>query len=234
MIYRSNGFPSDHSGDFGDSAMRAGMAELTNMFSTDLSAYESTPGFFVRHPTQEPWNNEKNFTRDQMLPLVAAMSKQGMYSTIRKFFYERAKRLFFMQNTERDEPGSTKYPWPHMIQPYSKSNPNQPLEKRSFDFADPLLPHHVWHIVKAGRIYWAYPIALIGIPLYILELVFHGRSKTKDEENQHITMAYIQGKWAIKLFKLLNKSWENVSLRYWSSRNEVEYHEACKKMIDNW
>lgn len=232
MIYRSAAdLLCAQSGDQGDSAVRSAMAEITGMSYEPLHLYEAPfkSGMLRRSPAQEPWNNVKNFSRDQMLPLVAAMSKRCMYSTIQRFFYKRMKSLFFMQNTERDVPGSTKYPWPHKV----KSLGDKEETTRLFDYADPLLPQHIWHIIMAGRIYWAYPFAIIGIPCYLLDLAVHSLSNSKYEENQHIAMAYVSGDWAMKLFKKWNKNWETVSERYWSDRNEIEYHEACKKLIAN-
>lgn len=235
MIYRSDaGFLADHSLDEGDGAMRAGIAEITGMSSEPLHLYEAPfkTGLFRRSPIDFPWTSTGNFTRDQMLPLVAAMGKRGMYSTIRRFFWQRAKQLFFMQNFERDVPGSTKYPWPHKVKPYSESNPNQPEVTRSFDFADPLLPHHIWHIIKAGKMYEFYWFAIIALPFFFLDMMVHGMSKSKDEENQMFSMAYVQGKWALKLYK---KYWfnEEVSKRYWGSRNEIEYHEAIMEVLND-
>lgn len=232
MIYRSEAdLLCAQSGDQGDSAMRAGMAEIAGISHEPLHFYEAPykSGLLRRSPVQQPWDNVKNFSRDQMIPLVAAMFKRGMYSTIQRFFYKRMKRLFFMQNTERDVPGSTKYPWPHKV----KSLGDKEETTRLFDYADPLLPQHIWHIIKAGRIYWAYPFAIIGIPCYLLDLAVHSLSKSKYEENQHIAMAYVNGNWAMKLFKKWNTGWKEVSKKYWQDRNEIEYHNACVNMMEN-
>ena len=104
-------------------------------------------------------------------------------------------------------------------------------EYKKFDAADIIMPQHIWHMIKASRTYFLYPFAIIGLPCYLLDLVVHSLSSSKFEENQHICMAYVQGRWALKLFKMLNRNWEVTSLKYWSDRSEVEYHEAIVKMM---
>jgi hypothetical protein len=93
-----------------DSAVRAGIMSICGEFNQDISQYVLLSGKGVRHPYTEPSNNPNNFTRDQMIPLVAGLYAQQKYDVIKKLFYSRLKSFFFMQNVERDYSGSTKYP----------------------------------------------------------------------------------------------------------------------------
>lgn len=244
-----DGIPTDViSEDYMDSAVRAGILTITKHEKAPyLNYYVLRNNEFIRGPKTSKATNPKNFTRDQMLCLVAGLSTNEDYHlTIRKNLYSRIKSFLFAQNTERDEPGSTKYMKPHYF--YKDSIPNVAtvfnkneliyresdsvtIEYKKFDAADILMPQHIWHMIKASRTYFLYPFALIGLPCYLLDLVVHSLSSSKFEENQHICMAYVQGKWALKLFKMLNSNWETTSLKYWYDRNEIEYHEAIVKMM---
>ena len=202
MIYLDDsGYPLSQGLDGGDSAVRAGILVMTNP-ETPLSLipYENK-GLLTRHPEQFPWNNPNNFTRDQLIPMLAglyARSQTGYFlseyyqALIKRVFKTHAKRLFFSQSIERDKPGSTKRLWPHDF--YKDSNPvsttypcklnlktlssfektipvkfdmdgnDYPVESRVFDYRDPLLPNHMWCLIKTSKTYCLYPLALIGIP----------------------------------------------------------------------
>lgn len=245
MIYLDiNGFPVDASYDGGDSAVRAGIIAVCNPSTTiNLEQYYTHSGNMVRHPTQIPSNNPKNFTRDQMLCIVAGLYAQGKYDIIKKVLYGRLKAFCFAANTERDYAGSTKMKRPHSF--YKDSNPNtktvpmkfdwssfkfkididefdmtHELESKMFDSADPLLPNHIWFLIKAAKAYWLYPFFLVGMPIHLVSMYIH--SKTDHfEENQAICESYVCG--TLNLFKLWNKNWKAINSKYWSDRNELEY-----------
>jgi len=241
-----DGVPTDViSKDYMDSAVRAGILTITKHDKAPyLKYYVLNNGEFIRGPKTSKATNPKNFTRDQMLCLVAGLSTNAEYhEDIRTNLYNRIKSFFFAQNTERDEPGSTKYQKEHFF--YKDSIPNSTttfdvtelnlryeVESKKFDGPDILMPQHLWHMIKASRTYWLYPFALIGLPCYLLDLVVHSLSSNKFEENQHICMAYVQGKWAMKLYKVLNRNWKQVSMKYWLDRNEIEYHDSLLEMME--
>jgi hypothetical protein len=233
-----DGYPTDFiSEDYMDSAVRAG---VLNICGSDLApnptAYViSTTGEFIRGPKTPKATNPKNFSRDQMLCLVAGLSLSSVGRTyIRSNFINRLKTFFFAQNTERDAVGSTKYQQLHYF--YKDSNPNTTtvfhkedlayqdatIERKVFDCADILLPQHIGHMILAGKMYALYPLLLICIPFYLLDLIFHSLQKDP-EENQHFCMALVYGKYAVKLYKLLNKNWNFNNINYWTDRGEAEY-----------
>ena len=96
-------------------------------------------GFPVRHPYQVPWNNAKNFTRDQAIPLMQVLSPSKIVS-----FLDQNK--WFFPNFDRDYPGTAKRPWPHKF-----INDRGEPEFRWFDFADPMTPDFTaMALIKAG------------------------------------------------------------------------------------
>jgi len=82
----------------------------------------------VRHPFQSPWDNPKNFTRDQAIPLMWALAPHR----IQEFL---SRNPWFFPNFERDYPGTAKKPWPHKF-----INDRGEPEFRWFDYADPMTP----------------------------------------------------------------------------------------------
>jgi hypothetical protein len=245
LVIDQNGIPTDfYSKDYMDSAVRAGILSICNSNDApNLLRYVLPNGEFIRGPFTSKAVNYKNFTRDQMLVLVAGLSKtQQGRKAIRKNLWNRIKSFCFAQNTERDEVGSTKYLKPHYF--YKDSIPNTitvfdkqdleyhnvTMEYKSFDCADILMPQHIWHMIKAGKCYPLYLFGLIGITFYLVDLIVHSYSKSF-EENQHMAMAYVQGGWAMKLYKLINFNWFMTSTHYWLDRNEIEYHIMLSKLF---
>jgi hypothetical protein len=78
-------------GDGGDSSRATGiMALFDSKFDQQIIAkhYTQNEGF-VRHPTQTKWNDPKDFSRDQLLCLVAGMKKSGLSSLVRREFFRQ-------------------------------------------------------------------------------------------------------------------------------------------------
>jgi len=224
MIYKGmEGFPTDQTGDGGDSSMRAGVLALCgSKYSEeiDYSRYEKLSGQLTRHPSDTPWDNPKNFSRDQMLVLVAGLAKLGLTGVIRRVFYARMRQCFFAQNFERDAVGTTKYPWPHIVEG----------EKRNFDFADPLLPNHVGTLILGGEVWWAYFLLPICYVVHLLFLTGHMLSKNT-EENQQIAECYMYR--TLGVYKRFYKNWKPVSENYWGKRHEMEYHIMLRDFVNN-
>jgi hypothetical protein len=99
--------------DGGDSAHREGVAAFCNS-RPDMALLPrfETGGIMVRHPTQEPWNNWKNCTRDQLIGYVAGCWRAGRADIAQRLLQAHATRNppFTCQNTENDSPGTTKNP----------------------------------------------------------------------------------------------------------------------------
>jgi hypothetical protein len=66
----------------------------------------------VRHPSQVPWNNWKNCTRDQLIGYTAGCWRAGRLDINRRLLDAHVARstLPTCQNTEEKEPGTTKNP----------------------------------------------------------------------------------------------------------------------------
>lgn len=271
MIYIDK-YPVDRNYDGGDSAVRVGIMNMS-VDNATWSPIALILDFFtdkgmVRHPKQFPWNNPKNFTRDQTLCLVAGAYRQSFSHIIGNRIYrdllktalfDHIKRCFFTQSIERDKIGSTKMLYPHDF--YKDSNPisttyrrrfnietmsfertilnrfdmdgnDWPIESRIVDYRDFMFPNHMWMLIKAARYYPLYVFGLIGIPFFILMLLLHSFGKP-NEENQMIAECYVNGKWALRLYRFLHRRWKTISFKYWNERDEVEYHHYLEQLVDN-
>jgi hypothetical protein len=226
VIFKDDyGFPVCSTLDAGDSSMRAGMIMLTGMPKTfPCYAYEIAPGNLTRHPKQFPWNNPRNFTRDQMLPLIAGLNAKGQWQIIERVMFATIKRFGFAQNFDRDKPGTAKYPWPHWF-----TNDRNVLEFSAFDFADPLLPN-VWGCLiigaRATYLYWLLPIC------YLFHIISILSSKSHDEQNQIIAEMSFYGRLSFRLYMKLNTNWKKQNHEYWYNRNEGEYADKIEEYVE--
>lgn len=222
MIYRDeHGYIVTHDGDGGDSANRAGLHALctpSNAMTAKLRGYEVQPGILTRHPLQYPWDNPWNFTRDQLLPFVAGCWKQRHWGIARRVFWAHAKRLFFCQNFERDAPGTTKYPWPHEVQP----NKWGKYEERSFDFADILMPNDIGHLILCGRMWYLYWLLPVTHCFLLFAVVGHCLWHKSDDETQIIAECIVAGAPFVRLYKRLKPTWRESLQRYWCGWREEQ------------
>lgn len=217
MIYRDqHGYVMDMTMDGGDSANRAGLLALFGS-PEKLHHYEVRPGWLCRHPFDEPWDNEYNFSRDQLLPFVAGCWKQGNHELVSRVFWAHAKRFFFAQNFERDYVGTKKYPYPHEF-----INDQGKLERRSFDWADPLDPSDIWHLILCAKIYWLYPFGVLGYPFLILSIIVHAYTNTSNDEGQLISKCVVAGKPFVWLYKCLKPDWHEALFQYWTVRRKMD------------
>jgi hypothetical protein len=220
MIYTNkSGYPSSVN-DTMDSAVRISIIQLSNDGEVPLLSNYEKNGLLVRCPEDAPANNPKNCTRDQLIMLIAAFSHVDNRPVCKRVLLSTIKRLLFAQNTERDKPGSTKYPWPHSF--WKDSEPNTVREYKYFDCADIMGPQHVGGLIIAARYYLLYPLLPICVLFVLIELLFPSKDLDK-EQNQLIALASIYGKWAIRLYVNRNKVYEVQLARYWKARNEFEY-----------
>ena len=215
MIKVVNGVPVDNAADDqGDSARAWGILQIVQFTGEPLcpaDKFMAGWGVACRSPSQVPWNNPWNFTRDQLMCLVAGFEAVGRHDLVRQLFWRHASRLFFCQNIERDYEGTTKYPWPHRF-----TNDKGEKEFRAFDFADILFPDHIWHLILAGRMWYFYPFAFIGIPWLAIGILVRIYSDNRDFElNQLFCQCYVAGKWAMRMFKRI-PDWEISFRKYWA------------------
>jgi len=241
--YPTDGFSKDHM----DSAVRISILNFKDE-ARILELYESE-GLLFRSPVGYPASNPKNCSRDQLIMLIAAFNHSGMKEAAQRVFWSRLKNFFFCQNTERDKAGSVKYPFPHSF--YKDSNPSAltfpfwkgkvpaipvyvgegyPVEEKNFDGPDILLPHHVFAIILAGKMWYFYPFFILALPFLLAHLL--SPSKDMDtEQNQMIALASVYGKWALRLYRKMNKIWLLQLYKYWDSRNESKYAKILEDLV---
>lgn len=211
MYLDDKGFIVDKTGDGGDTANREGQWAYITEEDRGWHLSFVAPTYscdWVRHPSQVPWNNPKNFTRDQATPLVAALGKTYFTNkivfehealTIRSFFYSIIFRGGFMPNTERDVVGSTKYPWPHKF-----INDHGKEEFRWFDGPDIAGTPFLGTCIISGKIwawYWLLPLCMLNL---YLSVMLH--SKDEDDSWQLAIMCDVYDQFfGTKYLKILAK-----------------------------
>lgn len=229
MFYLKDTFiMSDTVHDGMDSARAHGILWAFSKDHSQLVNKFAMPGLFMnydgrcfRHPTDIPANNPKNFTRDQLICLAAGL-RFAHKSDFSALFWSHAKRLFFCQNFERDYVGTKKYPWPHKM---TGGDPADEGKWKMFDFADPLLPHHIAHLIRCCQIDWLYWLLPIGNIFLYLSCVFNS-SRVDVEQNQLQCMVKVAGPYWMDLYKRYNNEWIHQTVRYWASERN------CKEMAD--
>lgn len=114
MYYDINGLIVQQNMDGGDTAGREGdywfaealYSKLLNKgisfdssrveFKRILTLLQPRPGVFVRNPIQ--YNNPKDFSRDQTIPLILAMGEMHEYTTLYRLFEKQIDNNFRYQN----------------------------------------------------------------------------------------------------------------------------------------
>jgi len=227
MIYRdSDSFIVTHDGDGGDSANRAGLHVLfaPRPMYHGLDRYEVGWGLLTRHPKQTPWNNPKNFARDQLIPFVAGCWRAREYALVRRVFWRHASRLFFCQNFERDYPGTKKSLFPQYYRKGDRFDDKTIIEKDGWvwrpNFADFLAPHDIWHLILCGHIWYLYWLAPLGFSSLILSLWFHCRFNRGNDEGQIISLCKVAG--VLELYKKWRLDWRERLKAYWCTWRKEE------------
>ena len=252
MIYIDKlSYPVEQGGDGGDSSMRLGMLLLCKYpVMCNVNNYEIEPGYLRRYPyagqacelpglgkvqvtDQDRWNNKWNFSRDQLIALIAGLNSIGRHDIIRRVFYKHMFRLFLCQNFQHARVGTWKYPWPHKTGWLHKDPMTGEAKEEivAFSMADILLPQQIWCLIKGAKFYPLYPFYFIALPFYVLDLLIHTYVTKHYEENQFIAQSSFYGKWALRLYRKLKKNWHIVNRQYWFSRNEVEYADMLEKYV---
>ena len=204
-------------GDGGDSARSMGIMALVGDVKAQYSLvnFVLPTGHGVRHPFQEENNNNdhRNFTRDQLLPLMAGLSMRKDFVMFpRKLFWSYAKRGFLGQNSH-DQQGNEK-PW--------------------YRGRDLMHPGHIGFMIQAARLYWLYPLLLLTWPFLILEILFHVVFTRKRESNQLLSMLLVSGTPFLVLYTLLDHEWKTHVLNYWSGypfRDQAEIGDLLVEVV---
>lgn len=168
-----------------------------------------------------------------MIMSLMALKKQGLHKEAAAIFWAHLKRFFFCQNFYRDygpspslPKGSRKYPWPHEF--HIDSDPKKPLDRKTFDFADPLMPNHIGALILAGRVRLFYFFLPLAYLVHFISLWAHSKSK-HHEENQMIAESYVYG--TLRIYRWIKPRWATVSYLYWFRRGEIEYHHLLERMV---
>lgn len=208
MIF-NEGFPRPSGAtDWMDSACLAGLMatfDHPEMDRLTLSRYAVNDGFeAVRcplDPTGNPSDNPKNFTRDQLIPLVAGMSRKDLPVICLRLYDAAQRRRYRAQNTEADVPGSV------------KKFPNG---------ADILTPSHMNHL----RVCAGYSPTLIGRLWLMADIAFHSLFTPMNEPNQIMAMCQVAGPFYVRMLRKMNGKLDAAIREYWSGwRGEPEFAE---------
>lgn len=239
------GEPVDETGDGGDSCNRNGQLAVIDRpaIGGDFYLVNGKP---VRHPYQKPWDNPKNFTRDQLVPFVCGVIKQRdthLYPVC-----EELVKKWFAPNKERDYVGSKKLPYPHWNWkdshcdstqnngsifnpnsiPFWKGKPKNArpgqLEFSWFNGPDLLTPdvrglQYLLSNKKRGLI--KYIIGKLYLTVAIIALVFRNHLEdTDDWQMLCLCDVYDDGDEMLK-FYVKGRLWRHAIARYWNHRNDV-------------
>lgn len=111
MFLDSNGLIVQKDGDGGDTAGREGdywfniglanskgEASSAPEFKRVLELLQVSPGVFVRNPVH--YNDPKDFSRDQTMPLILAMGEMKEYGILKETLKQQLKRFTFYQNRD--------------------------------------------------------------------------------------------------------------------------------------
>lgn len=180
--------------DGGDSASRVGIMALcgSEQDRKIISLYEQV-GLCMRHPTQEPWDNTGNFTRDQLVCLAAGMAKSSYHNASVRIYKSHKERGWRAQNVDKDYPGTRKT-WP--------------------DGPDWLAPDVRLHLrLCAGQDSRYY---FIGYLFLFVSLVYNTLIKPDAESNQFICQLVIAGPKWVKRYKRMHPNWRKPIVEYWS------------------
>jgi hypothetical protein len=188
-----------------DSARLAGLLGLfdSNKVNKDLlSMYVINRHEAVRAPFDDSSglypNNPNNFTRDQLLCLVAGLHHKGCIEACQGLLRAAIARGNRAQNTEKDAPGT------------AKTFPDGP---------DWLTPSNMNHLrICAGE-----QPGLLGKLWLIAEVFISSKLAPAAEPNQLIAMCVVAGASYVKLLKNSNPKLRDAVEAYWTGwRNEEE------------
>lgn len=218
MLFDSLGLPKDVGAtDKMDSARLAGLM-VTIGYKADginLDLYtkynEDAVLQGVRHPEEVPANNYKNFTRDQLGPLVCGLNRQGKAGTAEKLYLAAIDRNYRGQNTEADVVGST------------KKFPNG---------ADLFSPAFMNHLSLSG----SQGSSFLGSAWLIMDICFNGLFTPRAEPNQIFCMCEMAGPNYVRFWKKMNPAWKLAIIDYsiTSYRDEKDLGLAFIDYVDKY
>ena len=200
--------PDPSYSDGGDSSNRTAlMAFIGSITDQKLIHLFVKGGLGCRHPSQPPYNDPRSWTRDQLIPTIAALHGT---SQAQDLFWGHFKRGFFCQNS-------------HTID----------LAPKPWYQRDILSPSHIGHLIMSAQIYPLYPLLLISWPWLVLDLLWSTKVKPFEEQNQIICMLGTAGVQWLKAYVWLHPDYKKATRDYWGGwRDQVEIGEAIIKYIE--
>jgi hypothetical protein len=177
--------------DGGDSAHRTGfVAFLNSQVDKDLLPRFESNGIMVRHPSQAPWNNWKNCSRDQLIGYAAGCWRAGRNDINKRLLSAHLARSTppTCQNTEETD-GTTKIP----------------------DF---LGPHDIMFLRICAGDNAAYTDTPFGQTTLQAAIDFAGLQDTTVDQNNLILHTIICGR--LKLLVTMMPQYEDSIRYYWS------------------
>lgn len=183
--------------DGGDSAHKTGIIAFCNSHRDQQVLHKlEENGIMRRHPSQAPWNNYRNCSRDQLIAYAGGCWRAGKHDIVGRLLQQHAERMppFTCQNTEDDWPGTAKHP----------------------PIGDPLLPHDIMYLrICAGQSHAFLDLTgqfLLQASIELLEL------GNTTEKNQAILQAIVCGR--LDLFTRAHPKWRDDVAGYWSGWRE--------------
>ena len=218
--YLADKYPRDNGATtWGDSARLAGLMALVDYPGTppleDYVVYHNGEWLGVRVPVEDPTspgaNNPYNFTRDQTLPLMAGLHKQGKIDAAKKLYEALKRRNFRGQNVEVWDWGSKK--------------------TGLFSGPDIYSPSARLAVTMAAGVKPSLLLKVFGLAFLALDVLWASMMKDDFEINQTMAAAYSIGKlhWIKRI-----KNYEAKIRNYWCGwRNEPELAEKLIELIKN-
>lgn len=183
--------------DGGDASRSTGIMACFGSEEDLAVVHEHCDGFgFVRHPEQEKWNDYRNFSRDQLIPLLAGL---------------RAKNDSRLTGIARTQLEGT-IGWPFLFGIGFAPN------------LDPLGWDSMWHYILCARYYPLYWFAPMGYFAQIIHILFNCFVTPMEEQNQVICMVHTSGLG--KFYRTFHPCWKESLRVYWGGwRDQSEIAE---------
>lgn len=222
------------SGDGGDTLNREGQyAVLTGKFNKGPISLK-IGGQFVRNPNQVPWNNPKNVSRDQLTPIICALHIDNQGGMMGGLFTWELRGKFFAPNTERDYPGSTKYPYPHTF-----INDRGVKETRNFDSPDIMSTPLSYLIATMNGekkpIYKALAWTSLLLSVFYKCVVTTRLNPDRADDWQMLCLCLAIDPRLVRLYKKLHSKGYEYSIKaYWLGwRNEPGFADLWRKKLES-
>lgn len=142
---------------------------------------------WTRNALQEPWNNPKNCTRDQINPAIIALGLLGEKDMVSVSWWQMIGRKFFYPNVERDYPGTKKSLFPIYLKKGERIEDTRWATKDGWKWepnaADLCGPNDIAMFLRALGNKMAYPIIFLLDAFLVIGSITHCLSYARDKDN---------------------------------------------------